>query len=87
MGRRRLRDELDEENNAKLPIKLQIYHGGALLFNQNFQKMRNRNHRMILSPGDYMLVVEAEYVDERTPIFLRVAAKCDPEDITFVYPQ
>ena len=82
IGRRRLRDELHLEGNAKLPIKLQIYHGGNLLFNQHFQKMRNRNHRVILSPGDYELLVEAEYVDEETPIFLRVAANCIPEDIT-----
>ena len=42
---------------------------------------------MILSPGDYELLVEAEYVDEETPIFLRVAANCIPEDITLFIPK
>ena len=87
MGRRRLRDELEEENNAKLPIKLQIYHESSLLFNQNFQRIRNRNHRMILCPGDYSLVVEAEYVDLVTEICLRVAAKCRPQDIILNSPK
>ena len=36
---------------------------------------------MILSPGDYEILVAAEYVDEETPVFLRVAANCIPEDI------
>ena len=87
MGRRRLRDELEEENNAKLPIKLQIYHESSLLINQNFQRMRNRNHRRILSPGDYRLVVEADYVDLVTKICLRVAAKCTPQDIILNSPK
>ena len=84
MGRRRLRDELHSETNAKLPIKLQICHSGTLLFNQNFQKKRNRTHRMILSPGEYELLVAAEYVDEETPIFLRVAANCILERIELI---
>ena len=89
MGRRRLRDELEEEINAKLSIKLQIYRESSLppLFNQNFQRMRNRNHRMILRPGNYRLVVEADYVDLVTKICLRVAAKCTPQDIILNSPK
>ena len=82
VGRRGLRDEFHSDSNAKLPIKLLIYHGGAILFNQNFLRKRNRTHRMTLSPGVYEILVEAEYVDEDTPIFLRVAANCIPEDVT-----
>ena len=85
-GRRRLRDELELEN-AKLPIKLQIYQEHSLLFDQNFQRMRNRNHRLILSPGDYCLVVEADIVDQVTEIFLRVAAKCNKQDISLHGPK
>ena len=87
MGRRRLRDEL-ETSYAKLPIKLQIYRENILLSNQNFIKMRNRNHRLILSPGDYSIIVEAAYVDIVTEICLRVAAKCSkPEDIILRSPK
>ena len=82
VGRRRLRDEFHSDTNAKLPIKLLIYHGGAILFNQNFLRKRNRTHRMTLSPGVYEILVETEYVDEDTPIFLRVAANCIPEYVT-----
>ena len=78
-------DELHLEGNAKLPIKLQIYHNGTLLFNQNSQKMRNRTMSMTLSPCDYDLLVEADYVDEETPIFLRVAANCNPENIDLLH--
>lgn len=85
-GRRRLRDELELENNAKLPIKLQIYHENSLMFDQKFQRMRNRNHRLILSPGDYCLIVEADYVDQVTEICLRVAAKCNKQDISLHSP-
>ena len=87
MGRRRLRDELDLDY-AKLPIKFQIYHETILVFNQNFLKMRNRNHRLILSPGDYSIIVEAASVDIVTEICLRVAAKCSkPEDIILKSPK
>ena len=82
VGRRSLRDEFHSDSYAKLPIKLLICYDGAILFNQNFQKMRNRTHRMPLSPGVYEILVEAEFVDQETPIFLRVAANCIPEDIT-----
>ena len=81
IGRRQLRDEMEITTNARLPIKLQIYHKNSLLFNQNFKKMRNRNRRMILSPGNYQLCVEADYVDVDTQFFLRVAAHCSPSDI------
>ena len=86
-GRRRLRDELELTNNAKLPIKLQIYHENSLLFDQNFQRIRNRNHRLILSPGDYCLIVEANFVDQVTEICLRVAAKCNKQDIILHSPK
>ena len=86
MGRRRLRDELDT-SYAKLPIKLHIYRENILLSNQNFIKMRNRNHRLILSPGDYSIIVEAASLDVVTEICLRVAAKCSkPEDIILNSP-
>ena len=87
MGRRRLRDEL-ELDYAKLPIKFQIYRENMLLFNQDFKRMRNRNHRLILSPGDYSIFVEAASVDVVTKICLRVAAKCGKlEDITLKSPK
>ena len=87
MGRRRLRDELDLDY-AKLPIKFQIYHENILMFNPDFLKMRNRNHRLILSPGDYSIIVEAASVDVVTEISLRVAAKCSkPEDIILNSPK
>ena len=91
MGRRRLRDEL-ELDYAKLPIKLQIYREIMLksknMLNQNFVKMRNRNHRLILRPGEYSIFVEADSVDVVTEICLRVAAKCGkPENITLKSPK